>query len=120
VEIELRLRDGAVRDIEVIRHPGQRSEGVVGLGSVPPEEAVAFLLETSRSGGPGGGGLEDAVFPVVLADVEGVWRELMDLAKDRDLDEDVRTSALFWVGQEAAEAVTTGLAEVALDDEEEQ
>jgi HEAT repeat protein len=44
----------------------------------------------------------------------------MGLARDRSLDEDVRTSALFWVGQEAADAVTEGLAEVALDEDEDQ
>jgi hypothetical protein len=120
VEIELRLRDGEVREIEVIRHPGQRSEGVVGLGSVAPEEAVAFLLETAGAGGRSGRGLEDAVFPAVLADVEEVWRELLGLARDRTLRGGVRTSALFWVGQEAAEAVTVGLTDLALEEEEDQ
>jgi HEAT repeat protein len=50
--------------------------------------------------------------------VEDQWVELLEMAKDRGVDEDVRSSALFWVGQEAAEAATEGLADVAFDEDE--
>jgi hypothetical protein len=120
VEMELHLRDGSVRDVEVIRRQGDRTGGAVDLGLVSAREAKELLLEIARTGGGSGRGEEDAVFPAVLADVEEIWRDLMNLARDRGLDEDVRTSALFWVGQEAADAVTEGLAEVALDEDEDQ
>ena len=92
----------------------------VELGAVSAEQAVEFLLETARRGGRSGHGQEDALFPAVLADVEEIWRDLMAMAKDRTVDEDVRSSALFWVGQEATSVVTEGLAEVALDEDEDQ
>lgn len=120
VEIEMRLRDGAVRDIEVIRRLSDRTEGALDLGSVSGEEAARFLLEVARSGGSAGRGEEDAVLPAMLADAEEIWRDLLELAQDRGVDEGARTSALFWVGQEAAAAVTEGLAEVALDEDQDQ
>ena len=96
------------------------SEGAVELGAVSAEQAVEFLLETARRGGRSGHGEEDALFPAVLANVDEIWRDLMAMAKDRTVDEDVRSSALFWVGQEATSVVTEGLAEVALDEDEDQ
>lgn len=120
VEIELHVRDGSVRDVEVIRRLGDRTEGAEELGSVSAEAAVELLLEVARTGGGAGRGEEDAVFPAILADVRDLWRELLILARDRGVEEDVRTSALFWVGQEAADAVTEGLADVALDEDEDQ
>lgn len=120
VEIEMSVRDGAVLGMEVIRKPSDRTGGTLDLGSVSGAVAAGFLLEVARTGGGAGRGEEDAVFPAILADVQEVWRDLLELARDRAVDEDVRTSALFWVGQEAADAVTEGLAELALDEAEDQ
>jgi len=119
-EIELRVRDGVVRDIELVRRLRDRSSGALDLGSVGAEEAAEFLLDVARHGGSGGRGEEDALFPAVLADVDGLWRELMAMAKDRNVDTDVRSGALFWVSQEAADVVAEGLAEVAMDEDEDQ
>jgi hypothetical protein len=118
-EIELRVRDGRVRGIDLIRRERDRTEGAVDLGTVAAQEAVDYLMELARSGASGRGE-EEAVFPAVLADVEGLWRDLLALGRDANVDEDVRTSAIFWVGQEAADAVTEGLAGVAMDRDEEQ
>jgi hypothetical protein len=120
VEIEMRVREGTVREIEVIRKQADRTEEALDFGSVSGEEAARFLLQVARTGGSAGRGEEDAVFPAVLADARDVWRDLLELARDRAVDEEARTSALFWVGQEAAEAVTEGLTEVALDEDEDQ
>jgi HEAT repeat protein len=81
---------------------------------------VEFFLDLARTGGPSGRGLKDALLPVVLADVQDVWKDLMGLAKDRSIRSDTRSSALFWVSQEAAAVVTEGLAEVAMDQDEDQ
>jgi HEAT repeat protein len=70
--------------------------------------------------GGSGRGVEDAIFPVMLADVAEAWRDILDVARDRSVAGDVRESALFWLGQEAAAAATEGLAEVASDEDEEQ
>lgn len=120
VEVELHLRSGAVRGVELIRRKADRTGSALDLGSVPAGEAARFLLEVARRGGSAGRGEEDAVLPAVLADVQGLWRELLSLARDRTVEEDARTSALFWVSQEAADAVTEGLADVALDDDQNQ
>jgi len=119
VEIELLVQSGSVRDIELIRRPRDRTDGAVDLGSVPAGPAADYFLSLAR-GGSTIRGVEDAVFPAVLADLEAVWRDLLALARDKGVDEDVRTTAIFWVGQEAADAATEGLAEVAFDEDEEQ
>jgi hypothetical protein len=119
-EVELEIRGGALRDVDLIRRERDRTRGATDLGAVPAQTAVDFFLAQARSGGRSGRGEEEAIFPVILADVEEVWVELLDVARDRTVDEEARSSALFWVGQEAATAVTEGLAEVALDDDEDQ
>jgi hypothetical protein len=116
-EVELRVRDGRVRDVELIRSERDRTAGATDLGPVEPGEAVEYLLDVARR--PSGAD-EDAVFPVVLADVDAVWRDLLDLARERSAPRASRKSALFWVGQEAADAATSGLSEVALADDEDQ
>lgn len=118
-ELEVRVRGGRVTDVEVVRNASDRASGATDLGSVSATEAVAFLLDAARTGGSGKGE-EEAVFPATLADVQDIWRELLGLARDRGLDEGVRTSAVFWVGQEAADAATEGLGEMAMDRDEEQ
>ena len=120
VEIEARIQDGRVRDVEVIRRSQDRTEGAEDLGTVTAQEAVDFLLDAARTGGPSGRGEEEAVLPAVLADVQGLWRELLEMAQDQALEKGVRTTSLFWVGQEAASVVTEGLARVAMDEEEDQ
>lgn len=119
-EIEVRVRSGSVREIEVVRRIQDRTDGATDLGTVSARQAVDFLLDAARTGGRSGRGEEDAVFPAALADVEAVWEDFLVMARDDSVDKDVRTSALFWVGQEAANVVTDGLAEVALDEEEDQ
>lgn len=119
VEVELELRDGRVRDVDVVR-PGEPTDRTtVALGRVEPWAAVDYLLSLAYRGATNDAA-EAAVLPAVLADVGEVWPVLLELARDAAVGEDVRRSALFWVGQEAAEAVVSGLSEVALDGEEAQ
>lgn len=118
-EVELEVRDGIVRDVDVVRRLDQRTAGAVQLGAVPAEEAVTFLLSLARTGASSRGARE-AVLPAMLADVEEVWRDLADLARDQAVADGVRKNALFWLGQEAADAATSGIARVALDEDEDQ
>ncbi len=119
-EVELRVRNGQVLDVELVRRPGDRVSGAQDLGLVSAQDATELLLSVARTGGRDGRGVEDALFPAVLADVEEIWRGLMEMARDRSVDDDVRENALFWVGQEAAATVTDGLTEVAMDEDEDQ
>jgi len=118
-EVELDVRDGRVREIEVVRSLDDRDPSAHDLGEISPEEASAYLLSLPY-GGATDDGAEAAIFPAMLADVDDAWRELLDIAKDRTLDDSVRKNTLFWLGQAAADAATDGLADVALDDEEDQ
>jgi len=119
IHLELRVRDGWVRGVEVLDLEELEKVGTetVDLGLRPGEEVVEFLEWIAREGGVGDGA-EEAVFPMVVADVQEVWRPLLALARDRALPEDVRTDALFWVSQEATQVVTAELSEVAADEEE--
>jgi len=118
-EVEVEVRGGLVRDIEVVRSVDERSSGVVDMGEIGAREASSYLLSLAYTGATTDGA-EEAVFPAMLADVDDVWRELLDIARDRAVHESVRKNALFWLGQEAAAAAGEGLVEVALDSDEEQ
>ena len=101
----LRVRDGQVTDItaRVGGHWVPKS-GVTDLGTVPARDASAMLLALARRG------TEDAIFPAMIADsVPNVWRELLVIARSTKVPQDARKSAVFWVGQEAAEAATKDL-----------
>jgi hypothetical protein len=119
VEVELDVRDGDVRGVEVVRREADRTETAQDLGRVSAGAAATFFLDVARGGSVGRRG-GDPILPAVLADVEDLWLDLMEIARDRDVRQRARKSALFWVGQEAAEAATEGLADVAFDEDEEQ
>jgi hypothetical protein len=119
VEVEARVRDGSVRELEVVRTARDRTGSARTLGTVGAEEAVVWLTSVVRGAGSSRAA-RDAVFPMVLADVPEVWRTLMDLARDRSVASGARKNALFWLGQEAAAAATEGLSAVALDEDEDQ
>lgn len=120
IRVELTVREGRVRDLDVLRRQESPSREATDLGELQAEAAVEFFDGLARAGGSSGRGLEEAVLPMMLADVEEVWRKLLALAKDGGVDADVRSAALFWTSQEAAAVVTEGLAEVAMDEEEDQ
>jgi hypothetical protein len=119
-QVELTVRDGRVRDVELVGDPSEADAGALDLGTVPAAEAARFLLSLAHDGGASRDAAEDAVFPAVIADVPEVWRDLLAIARDRAVHGDVRESALFWLGQEAADAATAGLSGVALDQDEDQ
>ncbi len=116
--VELEVRDGRVRNVELVRRRTSLTQGAVDLGEVSAPRAARYLLSLGRTA-PGHPG-EHAIFAAVLADVDGVWRDLLDIARDRTAPRDARKGALFWVGQEAADSVTRGLADVASDEDEDQ
>lgn len=119
-DVDLEVRDGVVRDVEVVRPSDPRPDDLRrDVGLVPAADAFDFLVGLAYEGATSGGA-EDAVFAATLADVDEGWRSLIEVAKDGSVDRGVRKSALFWVGQEAADAATEELSGVALADDEEQ
>jgi len=115
IEVEFLVRGAKVEDVETLDGTDRRSTGARDIGVVSAPEAARFLLETARAEG-----VENAILPALLAGVPEPWKAVMDLATDRGARGKVRRTALFWLGQEAAEAATEGLAEVASDEAEDQ
>ncbi len=119
VVVEVRVQGGEVREVEVLDRGRLRAPEARDLGMVEAPEAVVFLLGAAR-GGAGGRGVEEAILPATMADVPEAWKEVLEIAEDGRVGSDVRRTALFWLGQEAAAAATEGLAGVAADEDEDQ
>jgi hypothetical protein len=117
--VELRVVEGVVRDVDVLELDEVVEPGALHLGAVGAREAADYFLSLARTGATEDAA-EDAVFAAMMADVEGVWRDLLDIARDRSILQDVREASLFWLGQEAGAAVTAGIAAIAADEREEQ
>lgn len=115
--VVLRLHDGEVTDVDT--YVGGRwrpaTSRTVDLGTVPAEQAARYFISLARRSDRAA---DEAIFPAMLADSATVWPELLDLAKDASLPSKTRTSAVFWLSQEAADAATEGLSEIAADDTE--
>ncbi|MHB1192292.1 MAG: HEAT repeat domain-containing protein [Longimicrobiales bacterium] len=119
VVVEVLVRGGEVRDVELLDRGDPRAPGARDLATVGAAEAAAFLLASAR-GGAAGRGVEEAILPAMMADVPEAWKEVLAIAEDGRVGADVRRTALFWLGQEAAAAATEGLAGVAADEDEDQ
>lgn len=115
IEVEILVRGGQVEDVEILDGTDRPSAAARDLGAVEAPEAARFLLESASEGG-----VEEAILPALLAGVPEPWKGVMGVATDRGVRGKVRRTALFWLGQEAADAATEGLAEVASDEAEEQ
>lgn len=115
-EVVLELRSGEVvdLDVEIVRAGEDSPRGVQNLGEVEPEVAANYLLSLVERTRPSVA--EDAIGAAVMADEVVLWPELLEFARDRSLDGDVRTSATFWVGQASADEAVVGLREIADDD----
>jgi HEAT repeat protein len=115
--VRIRVRHGETRDLKVL--VGGRWRGVretdVDLGEVPVAAAREYFLELAQTARQSVA--EDAVFALSLADDDTIWRDVLALARDRSLGGEVRSSAVFWMGQFAAEAATAGLEDI-IDDED--
>lgn len=80
------------------------------LGTVTPAEASAYLLTLAETANERVA--KDALFPATIAQGVAPWAQLLRIAKDERRPREVRSSAIFWVGQGAAEAATKGLQEI--------
>lgn len=118
VRLELRVRSGRVQrfDARVGGTPGARGEPVTDLGMAPPEAAATWLLELAVVAEEEIG--EEAAFAATLARGVEVWPDLLRIARDDDVPKGTRSSAVFWLGQEAAEAATAGLSSIIEDEGE--
>ncbi len=118
-EVDVRIRDGRVRAVDLTDSEARRRSDVTDLGTVDAREASEWLLDLAY-GDASRDAAEEAILPAMLADVPDSWRSVLRLARDTRLHQDIRKDALFWLGQAASDTVTGELAEVANDDDEEQ
>lgn len=116
VRVVLRMRGGKVTDVDtyVAGEWLPAGDETVDLGTVSAPRAADYLLALAREAGGEAG--KEAILPAVLADSATVWPKLLQLARDRSLPSDTRESAVFWAGQAAGEAATSGLSEIVYDE----
>lgn len=119
VRVALDVSDGRVTGVRTYVGGRWRPlEGrVTDLGTVGAQEAAEFFLDLAGSGRSVRG---DPITPAVLADSVTVWPRLLTIGRDSSLPKGIRRQAVFWVSQEAGEAATRGLAELAADEREDQ
>jgi hypothetical protein len=95
----LRVRDGVVTDIEIgSPSRGRSSREDLNLGERDPQEVADYFLALAQNSSRRDVA-EDALMPAVIAEGATVWPTLDQIARDERLDDDVRESAVFWLGQ---------------------
>lgn len=82
------------------------------IGTVRPQDAAAYFLALAEQGKDISG---DPVLPAALADSVTVWPSLLRLARIPTLPEEMRRTAVFWLGQEAAAEAGKALDSIAGD-----
>lgn len=113
VRIALDLSRGEVAGVRSYVGGRWRGAADVDLGAVSPADASDYLLTLAESADDEVA--KDAIFPGTIAAGVTPWARLLTLAKNERRPREVRSSAVFWVGQGAAEAATKGLQEIVDD-----
>jgi len=117
VRVSLTIRTGRVQSLRT--YVGGRwvtplrDAAVTDLGTVPPRDAVDFLLGLATREDTRGG--EEAILPATLADSVTVWPMLLKLARDDRAPGRTRRQAVFWLGQAAGDAATHDLTDLVDD-----
>ncbi|HUQ20656.1 MAG TPA: HEAT repeat domain-containing protein [Gemmatimonadaceae bacterium] len=87
------------------------NERTTTLGVIGVRDATDYLLSVANNTSSKVG--SEAIFPTTLADSVEVWPALLRLARDDNRPTNVRTQAVFWLGQMASDAVTSDLSDLA-------
>ncbi len=111
--VEVELRDGRVRRTRLLARDERTTPADLELGRLSAGKAVAALLRVART--ESGRAAESAVALAAVTDSVEVWPELLEIARDRARPEEVRKTALFHVGRDAAASTVGGLDEAARD-----
>jgi hypothetical protein len=110
--------DGSVTRIRVYVGGDWRSDGTTttDLGTVSaPAAAKALVALAGREHRAG-----QAIFAALIADSAVVWPDLLALAKNTAAPTSNRKDAVFWLSQEAGDAATKGIAELADDQDQDR
>jgi hypothetical protein len=118
--VEVTLEGGMATDVTLVAPGRSPAAGSREVGRVAPEVAVRWLLDDVVRADPvlARDAVEGALVAAVIADSVVVWPDLLEVTLDRDIPSRTRKSAIFWLGQEAAEVVTDALVATAGDDSE--
>jgi hypothetical protein len=104
------------RQVTAIRsHLGGRwraGGNATDLGMVRPREAAEYLVALAERGHIAG----DPLLPATLADSAAIWPALLRIARKRSVPQEIRRSAIFWLGQAAGTAATQGLDSIVSDE----
>lgn len=98
---------------------GNWSDGdrdVTDLGPVAGPAAAKALLGLAAKARRAG----QAIFAAMIADSAVVWPDLLALARNDEVPTSNRKDAVFWLSQEAGDAATKGLAEIAENQDEDR
>jgi HEAT repeats len=115
VRVSLQLRDRTVVAVRTYVGGRWRAGGSArDLGTVRPQDAAAFFLQLASEPRSLRG---DPVLPATLADSVTIWPSLLRLARNPQMPEDRRRTAIFWLGQEAGAAATSALDSVVTHDD---
>jgi hypothetical protein len=109
---------GSITRMQVLVGGEWRSTGtrITDLGVISaPVAARALVALAARERRA-----KEGIFGAIIADSAVVWPDLLALAKNTGVRTDTRKDAIFWLSQEAGDAATKGLAELADDDEQER
>jgi hypothetical protein len=117
VHVTLTRRGG--RTVQVhsrIGAPQRVEPDAVDLGTVSAPVAADYLLGLAATldGAPA----KDAIFPAVIADSAVVWPRLLEISRNRGRPQDVRKTAVFWLGQEAARSLAPELEGIVAADDD--
>jgi hypothetical protein len=113
VRVALRLLDHRVVDVRT--HVGGRwrvAGAATDMGTVRPQDAAAYFLRLAERGNDVSG---DPVLPAALADSVTIWPSLLRLARIPTLPDELRRTAVFWLGQQAAAEAGKALDSIAGD-----
>jgi hypothetical protein len=121
--LALDVRGGRVEALRFYVGGRWRGAGadVTDLGAVPSTQAAGMLLALVERAATSGSVkvAREAIFPSTLADSVTPWPALLRLAREERLPNDVRTQAVFWLGNAAGDAASRGLTELVDDPERE-
>ncbi len=115
VRIRFRVTGGEVRSVRTVVGGTWKpsDERVTDLGPIGAAEAARGLLTMARkSSGKG----NDLIFPATLADSVILWPDLLELARDRQVETSSRKNAVFWLSQAAGDKAAAGLEEIVTDE----
>lgn len=119
IRVTVRVEDG--EEVEVRSRVGGAWREA-GRDIARPSAAAAsdYLLALAERGGDlDSESREDALQAAVSAEGAVDWERLLDLARDRSRESDLREAALFWTAREAGVRAADGIEQIAVASDEE-